>query len=67
MTVLWSHLDDDADALGIRFVESDWPHGLRCSECRHPFREGERFTTRLDAFSEDVPVTQVVCVSCGLG
>jgi hypothetical protein len=54
-----------ADDLGIPFVRSEWPHGLKCTNCRHAFREGERFTTRLDALSEDgVPVCLLVCLPC---
>jgi hypothetical protein len=52
--------------LGIPYVASEWPHGLRCSNCSHVLREGERYSTLLDSFSEDVPVAQVVCLSCAL-
>ena len=52
------------EELGIEYREDDWPHGLMCAECPHIFREGERYTERLYAFSEDVPVVQIVCVAC---
>jgi hypothetical protein len=52
------------DELGLRYRASEWPHGLTCAECPHAFREGERFTTLLYAFSDDVPMTLVVCLDC---
>lgn len=51
--------------LGMAYRTADWPHGLRCQRCGHVLRDGERFTTLLAAFTEDVPVLDVVCVSCG--
>ena len=51
--------------MGIAYREDEWsPHGLMCAKCPHVFREGERFTTLLYAFSEDVPMAQVVCLDC---
>lgn len=52
------------DELGISYREDEWPHGLMCCECPHVFREGERFTTDLYAFSEDIPMVRVLCVAC---
>lgn len=46
------------------FRAAEWSHGLMCSECPHVFREGERFTTLLYAFSDDVPMALVVCLDC---
>jgi hypothetical protein len=49
------------------YRDVDWAHGLQCPECGHAFREGERFSTLLDSFSEDGdPMCRVVCVACAL-
>jgi hypothetical protein len=53
--------------LGMPFRESEWAHGLMCAKCPHVFREGERFTTPLYAFSDDVPMGLVVCLDCATG
>jgi hypothetical protein len=53
--------------LGLLYRESGWPHGLMCAECPHIFREGERYTTDLYAFSEDVAMVRVLCVPCATG
>lgn len=45
----------------------DWEHGLMCAKCPHVFREGERFSTLLYAFSEDVPMALVTCLGCATG
>jgi hypothetical protein len=55
------------ETLGLPYVEEEWPHGLSCAECPHVFREGERFTTLLYAFSDDVPMSLVVCLDCATG
>ena len=55
------------DRLGLPFRASEWPHGLMCAECPHVFREGERFTAPLYAFSDDVPMGLVVCLACASG
>jgi hypothetical protein len=52
---------------GLQYVATDWPHGLMCAECPHVFREGERFTTSLYAFSDDVPMCLVLCLRCATG
>ncbi len=49
---------------GIEYVEDEWPHGLMCAKCPHVFREGERYTTHLYAFSGDVPMALVTCLAC---
>ena len=41
--------------LGLVYRDAEWQHGLMCAECPHVFQEGERFTSLLYAFSEDVP------------
>jgi hypothetical protein len=54
--------------LGVPFRSEEWaPHGLMCAECPHVFREGERFSTLLYAFSDDVPMALVVCLDCATG
>lgn len=45
---------------------ADWPHGLRCGECDEEITDGERYSTVLEGFLEDVPIALVVCVTCGL-
>jgi hypothetical protein len=55
------------EELGLPYREAEWEHGLRCADCPHTFREGERFTTRLYAFSDDVPMALVVCLDCATG
>jgi hypothetical protein len=42
--------------LGLPYDDVDWAHGLMCAVCPHVFREGERYTTDLYAFSDDVPM-----------
>jgi hypothetical protein len=53
--------------IGLVYREAEWPHGLTCAECPHAFREGERFTSLLYAFSDDVPMCLVVCLDCATG
>lgn len=53
--------------LGLPYLDEEWEHGLKCPRCRHVFREGDRFTTVLYAFSDDVPMALVVCLDCGAG
>jgi hypothetical protein len=50
--------------MGIPYLDTDWPHGLRCVSCRGLFHEGESYTTRLSAFVDDTPLVEVVCVPC---
>jgi len=49
---------------GIEYHDDDWPHGLRCGQCRRVFRESERFSETLDGFVDEVPVLGIVCVPC---
>jgi hypothetical protein len=49
---------------GLVYVEADWPYGLMCAQCPHVFREGERYTTDLYAFSDGIPMVRVLCVWC---
>lgn len=53
--------------MGTEYTDIRWPHGLRCCECNHLFREGDRFSERLDSFVGDSPVVLIVCVRCALG
>ena len=57
----------EAAEVGLPYRPAEWTHGLMCAECPHVFREGERFTTLLYAFSDDVPMTLVVCLDCATG
>jgi hypothetical protein len=58
---------DLQEGLGLAYRSAEWEHGLMCAECPHTFREGDRFTTRLYAFSDDVPMALVVCLDCATG
>ncbi len=49
---------------GEPYVAEHWPHGLSCSQCHHIFREPERFSERLYAFSGDRPLVEIICVEC---
>jgi hypothetical protein len=51
---------------GEAYRDDDWPHGLMCSQCRHVFREPERYTKQLDGFIDDTPLTRIVCLGCAL-
>ena len=44
----------------------EYPFGLRCGRCHEEIHEGERYSTVLQGFIEAIPLTLVVCVSCGL-
>lgn len=57
-------MDTALPDFGIPFVEADWPHGMRCTTCRHLFRDGESFTTTLYAFVDETPLTEVQCIAC---
>ena len=45
----------------------DFPHGLRCMDCGEPITDGSPYSKRLVAMDEDTPVTEIVCVPCGVG
>lgn len=49
------------------FHAADWPHGLRCTRCSHPFFEGEAYSEVLEAFYHDNVVVSIVCVPCAIG
>ena len=55
-----------AEALlaGEQYRDEDWPHGLACGQCRHLFREPERYIAQLDAFIEDALLRKIVCLAC---
>ena len=52
---------------GIEYHDDDWPHGLRCGQCRRVLREPERYTERLDGFMDETPLLSIVCLACALG
>jgi hypothetical protein len=37
-----------------------------CMDCDRPFELGERYASRLTGFVGDVPVTETICVPCGM-
>lgn len=49
---------------GEVYRDDDWPHGLRCGQCRHIFRESQRYIAQPDAFFEDALLTKIVCLAC---
>lgn len=50
----------------LTYHVAEWPHGLRCVRCSHPFFEGEPYSELLEGFQGDVPVTLIVCRPCAL-
>lgn len=42
----------------------DLERGAACTDCRRPFRPGDRYAERLLGFAGDTPVTEVVCLTC---
>lgn len=53
---------------GLIFTEEDWPHGLRCLDCSAKFEDGSPYSKRLVGITaSDNPITEIVCVPCGLG
>lgn len=50
--------------LGEPYCDDDWPHGLRCGQCRHLFQEPERYIARPDAFLDDTLLTTICCLAC---
>lgn len=52
---------------GREYDPAEWPHGLRCIDCDRKLAEGDRYATRLEAFTEDgTPITEVICLECAL-
>jgi len=37
-----------------------------CMDCDTPFEVGQRFSERLTGFVGETPVTEMICVPCGL-
>jgi hypothetical protein len=54
----------DALMVGELYCDDDWPHGLACGQCRHVFRESERYIAQLDGFIEDTLLRKIVCLAC---
>jgi hypothetical protein len=54
----------EGSVLGTAYREDDWPHGLSCGQCPHVFSEPERYSERLYAFVDDVPLVKIVCLDC---
>ena len=46
--------------------DEDWPHGLRCAQCKRLMSEGDCYSERLESFIEDSPVCLIVCEDCAL-
>jgi hypothetical protein len=47
-----------------RYASADWEHGLACLACRRVLREGDRYSERLTAFAEDMPMVELICLEC---
>jgi RNase P subunit RPR2 len=43
----------------------DVERGAVCMDCDRPFRPGDRYATRPLGVAGDIPVTEVVCLTCG--
>jgi RNase P subunit RPR2 len=43
---------------------ADWPHGLRCGECRLLLEPGDRYAERLTGMAGEIPVVEIVCRGC---
>lgn len=57
----------DVAPYGKKYREEDFPHGLRCIDCDRALAEGDRYATRLEAFTGDgVPITEIICLECAL-
>lgn len=46
--------------------QDEYPQGLLCGKCEREIHQGERYSTLLQGFVEETPLTLVVCASCGL-
>ena len=51
---------------GNEYHADDWPHGLRCIDCRRELTECDRYASRLEAFQGDIPITEIICLECAL-
>jgi hypothetical protein len=47
--------------------EKEWPHGVRCMDCRTQLTQGDPYIERMEGFVEETPTTEVVCLTCGGG
>ncbi len=54
------------ETLGLLVHADDWPHGLRCADCRCELNDGNRYSERLTDFIDDTPAVVIVCVGCAL-
>jgi hypothetical protein len=49
-------------------TQEDWPHGLRCMDCEAELDEGTAYSKRLVGIAASgEPISEIVCVPCGLG
>ena len=51
---------------GEEYRTEDWPHGLRCIDCNRELGGGDRYASRLEAFQDDIPITEIICLECAL-
>lgn len=61
-----SHSSSDSYPDAQRVTEADFPHGLRCADCDRVMEVGEKYSARLESFVDDIPLTVITCVPCGL-
>lgn len=54
----------EALVVGEAYRDANWPHGLRCGQCRRIFSEAERYVAQPDACVEDALLTKIVCLAC---
>jgi hypothetical protein len=42
----------------------DWPHGLRCGDCKRVLRDGDGYAQRWTGMVGEVPAMLIVCRPC---
>lgn len=59
-------MTNEPQPYGWAYDEADWPHGLRCMDCDRELSDGDRYTSRIVAFQDDIPVMEIICLECAL-
>lgn len=55
------------DEFTLTIDRAEWPHGIRCMDCREKLNDGDPYTERLSGMVQETPVTEVVCLACASG
>lgn len=56
--------NDQGCASDLIVRAEDWPHGLRCGECRNVLLAGDRYAERLTGMVGKIPAVMIVCRPC---